>query len=293
MHPNAAIFFRSHLRGAVRDAASGSLRDSCECFVPALCAHLQFPMANPPAKRAKGDELVTHEKTHQHLCNTTHGVLVLLRWPADTSRREAPPLVQQAWELPGITEHTVYALLPEGATRAEVLAKLASASTAIHMLSLPTLPSELYDLIDRSFNGGPVLCRWRGHSPRSAVAWTKADLPELPKGRLLTLADLQDARAVSLLHAVQSSAGALRQTCTGQAAKSRRYSLNKVLEDTQRALQAASAAPTANSLPHSFGAARLFTDVTARSSAAHILQKWLRPQIPHTKRTQTSRNYRQ
>ena len=178
MHPNAAILFHSHLRGAARDAASGSLRDSCECYVPALCAHLQFPMANPPAKRAKGDELVTLEKTHQHLCNTTHGVLVFLRWPAETARREAPPFVQRAWELPGITEHTVYALLPDGASRGEEVAKMASASTAIHMLSLPTLSSELYDAIDRFFQGAAALCRFeRGPQPCVANGAVTLDVP--------------------------------------------------------------------------------------------------------------------
>ena len=172
-------------------------------------------MANPPAKRAKGDELVTHEKTHQHLCNTTHGVLVLMRWPPVTARRWAPQSVQRAWELPGITEHTVYALLPGGAIRAEVHAKLSSASTAIHLLSLPTLPSELYDLIERLFNWGPVLCRWQNNRPASAAAWTKADLPELSRDGLLPLASLQDVRAVSLLDAVRSSVEKLQRHCGG------------------------------------------------------------------------------
>ena len=176
-------------------------------------------MAIPPAKRAKGDELVTHEKTHQHLCNTTHGVLVLMRWPPDTARCEAPTAAQRAWELPDITEHTVYALLPEGATRADTYSKLASASTAIHLLSLPTLPSELYDSIERLFNAGPVLCRWRDDRPSSAVAWTKTDLPKLPRDVQLTLADLQDVRAVSLLDAVRSSVEKLQRHCGGHEAK--------------------------------------------------------------------------
>ena len=128
---------------------------------------------------------------------------VLLRWPPDTPRNQAPHVVRRAFALPGTTLHTVYAVLPGGMLQPDREALKASGCIAAVPDLQPELQGTLQGDILQAFAGGAFLCRLDDKDvARSSVAWTTAHEVTFPADRPTTLADLQDAGAVAVLKAI-------------------------------------------------------------------------------------------
>ena len=118
-------------------------------------------------------------------------------------------------------------MLPDGTSRCAVDVIKASNSVATHLVSLPELPHDLFAAVvnvSAARDRGILLCRYeRGHLPRpdsdwprSAVAWVRGVVPELPRDRAATLVGLQDAKAIARLKGVLWCAVTLRNAYEGR-----------------------------------------------------------------------------
>ena len=166
---------------------------------------------------------------------------VLLRWPPDTPRNEAPQVVRRAFALPGTTLHTVYAVLPGGMLQPDREALKASGSVAICIAAVPDLQPELQgtlqgDIVE-AFGGGALLCRFDDKDvARSSVAWTTSNEVTFPADHHATLADLQQFDYVPLLEAILACAMRLRKDA---GSKQQRRRLNGVLEALRKSIRVA------------------------------------------------------
>ena len=225
------------------------------------------------------------------------GLLVFYRWPHGTPLHSAPACVRQVFAGTAVKLSKEYEILcvrigkqqqvPAGVRMAADDVRLATGSTAFMLMHMIFEDVASVDLMDRSFGGRCLLCRYdnSGDAPdksgldhaRSAVAWFPGvpDPVELAKatGQAATLTTLIDsglAFAPALLKSMLACAEALTPELRRE--KKTRTNHNKAVEELQRAVHTVAGNVVVCPLARVHEPTRLIQEFLAASAAvpAHV-----------------------
>ena len=201
------------------------------------------------------------------------GVLLITRWPPDTSREFAPDVVRQMWPRDSETSMEVLSLRPEGSWKNERL-EMPSNSTSVLLLHSDRLTPDAFEALQRQLGSEPVLCRYdfgatprsKQDPPRSVIAFMpEASLPDLQCAKPYTLASLQDAGELAILQRMHECLVVWRERMTGAKLKKYRHAANTAVDETKNAIHwIKNSGEKRNALGRVAGATRAVDDFFSR-----------------------------